>query len=115
MTYAQTLAWNPNFDLTCSNINNTIGYEICVSSPGPTYVAPNVTVPILTTATTAATVPTDAANGTTTDCGLWYEAVPGDYCNLITLRYGIALSDFLVLNPEVNEKYIPHHRSLCLS
>ena len=104
MTYAQMLAWNPIFDLTCSNLNSSVGLEICVSSPGGTYTVPSATIATITTATTAATVPTNAANGTNIDCGAWYEAESGDYCNLLVLRFGISLADFLVLNPEVNEK-----------
>ena len=106
INYAQILAWNPQFGLTCGNINNTIGLEICITSPGPSYTAP----PPLTAITTGGAaisklpVPTNVASGTTTSCGLWYEAMPGDYCNLIILNFGISLNDFLILNPEVYSK-----------
>ncbi|KAK3933774.1 hypothetical protein QBC46DRAFT_462929 [Diplogelasinospora grovesii] len=105
INYAQILAWNPQFDLTCSNINMTAGLEICISSPGPAY-TPSTTssaASVTASATTAVAVPSNAANGSTADCAQWYEAVPGDYCNLIIIRFGISLSDFLVLNPEVND------------
>lgn len=105
INYAQILAWNPQFDLTCSNINMTVGLEICVDSPGPAYTPPvTSTASITASATTAVPVPTNAANGSTADCAEWYEATPGDYCNLLIIRFGISLSDFLILNPEVNEK-----------
>lgn len=105
MTYAQVLAWNPNFDLLCSNIARSVGLEICISTPGDTYTVPGVTVTAaVTSATTAAAVPTNLAEGSTTNCGLYVEAQAGDYCNLLIVRYGISLANFLILNPEVNEK-----------
>lgn len=106
INYAQILAWNPQFGFTCGNINNTIGLEICITSPGPSYTAPPSLTAITTgsAAISALPVPTNVASGTTTSCGLWYEAMPGDYCNLIILNFGISLNDFLVLNPEVYSK-----------
>lgn len=106
INYAQILAWNPQFDLTCGNIDVTVGLEICVSSPGRNYTSPieSATTTVMASATTAAPVPTNAASGSTANCGNWYEAAKGDYCNQIIIRYGISLVDFLILNPEVNEK-----------
>ena len=46
--------------------------------------------------------PTDIASGSNTDCGRWYNVYPGDYCNLVVIKFGISLSDFLFLNPELN-------------
>ncbi|KAI0398850.1 hypothetical protein F4802DRAFT_613319 [Xylaria palmicola] len=105
MTYAQLLAWNPSIDLACSNLDKQAGYELCVGNPDPGYVAPTSTSLSVspTTATSPVAIPTDIANGTTTNCGSYYQAVPGDYCNLLLIRYGLSLGDFLVLNPEVNE------------
>ncbi|KAF2994019.1 hypothetical protein E8E14_001179 [Neopestalotiopsis sp. 37M] len=105
INYAQILAWNPQFDLTCGNIDVTVGLEICVSSPGRNYTSPieSATTTVMASATTAAPVPTNAASGSTANCGNWYEAAKGDYCNQIIIRYGISLVDFLILNPEVNE------------
>ncbi|KAH8680657.1 hypothetical protein BX600DRAFT_428641 [Xylariales sp. PMI_506] len=79
--------------------------EICITSPIRNYsISTNTTVTVTATqASMAAPISTDAASGSTTDCGLWYEAQPGDYCNLIIVRDGISLADFLILDPEVNE------------
>jgi LysM repeat protein len=105
MTQAQLLSWNPVLDLGCTNMNKSSGYEICVGMPGTAYVPPSNTLTgSPTTATSPVPVPTDVANGTTTNCGNYYQAVPGDYCNLILMRFGLSLTDFIVLNPEINEK-----------
>jgi hypothetical protein len=58
----------------------------------------------VTSAYTAAPIPTDVANGTNTKCGKYYKAVPGDYCNLIVLKYSITLEDFIFLNTAINAK-----------
>lgn len=52
---------------------------------------------------TAAPVPTDAADGSNTYCGLWYHAKLDDYYNLITMKFGIFLSAFRFLDSAVNE------------
>ncbi|KAK3337686.1 LysM domain-containing protein [Cercophora scortea] len=104
ISYAQLLAWNPNIGGSCRNLNSSVGYEICVSTPGTPYsLPPQASTQTVTSVTTAMPVPTNAANGSVTNCGMWYEAIPGDYCNLITMRFGLSLENFLILNPEVNE------------
>lgn len=77
--------------------------QLCVSKPGTPYTFPSSTTALAPiTATTAATVPTDVAVGTNTNCGKYYTAVSGDYCNLVILKFGISLDDFLFLNTAVN-------------
>jgi len=51
---------------------------------------------------TAAPIPTDVADGTNTYCGTYYEAIVGDYCNLIVMKFAISLQDFVFLNPAIN-------------
>jgi hypothetical protein len=46
----------------------------------------------------------DAADGTNDSCGQYYHVETGDYCNLICIKYGINLVDFVFLNPTINEK-----------
>lgn len=104
VSFAQILAWNPVFDLQCSNIMKSLGYEICVSAPGVESVVS--TANATTTATTAAAIPTNAASGTNQDCALWYEAAPGDYCNLLLVKFSISLANFQILNPEINTKQV---------
>lgn len=54
------------------------------------------------TASIAAPVPTNAKDESNRNCGDWYNVVEGDYCNLITMKYGISLPDFVFLNPSIN-------------
>ncbi|MCJ1355898.1 MAG: hypothetical protein MMC33_005890 [Icmadophila ericetorum] len=102
VTYAQILAWNPIFNLDCSNIDKSFGFEICRGNPGTHYVIPTISFAAVTVVTTPAPVPTNAATGTNADCGQWYQAIPGDYCNLLLIKFGISLDDFTFLNPEIN-------------
>ncbi|KAG9799438.1 Six-hairpin glycosidase, partial [Aureobasidium melanogenum] len=53
-------------------------------------------------ASTAASVPTDVATGTNHRCGQFYRAVPGDYCNMLLIKFSISLDDFVFLNPAIN-------------
>lgn len=71
--------------------------DVFFSTPGGNYTSN----PVTPTITTAATIPTDVATGTNTNCAQFYKVVSGDYCNTVALKYGISLSDFLFLNPEV--------------
>ena len=48
-------------------------------------------------------MPTNIAGETNRYCGKFYEAKLGDYCNLITMKFSISLSDFIFLNPAINE------------
>ena len=79
------------------------GSEVCINAPGKAYTYPSPTTLAPTIPVTAAPVPTDAAQGTNTKCGWWYRAVLGDYCNMIVIKFGIALNDFAYLNPAINE------------
>jgi len=78
------------------------GMEFCIGAPGTPYVAPSITVLAPSTASMAAPIPTNIAADTTTDCGEYYEAVLGDYCNMIVIKFGISLDDFVFLNPAIN-------------
>lgn len=54
---------------------------------------------------TAAPEPTDVTEGSggaERPCGRWYSVQKGEYCNLLAVRFSIALADFLFLNPAVN-------------
>lgn len=92
-----------NIDAGCYNIDGMVGDQLCIGSPGTPYVAPPHTSLAPSTATTPAPVPTDVAAGTNTDCGLYYLVEMGDYCNLVILKFGITLPDFVFLNPAINE------------
>lgn len=106
ITEAQFKAWNPAVNPGCSNLGTMNGTEVCVAAPGRKFVPPTGTTALPPmTPTTPATIPTDAADGSggsARPCGQWYEVQKGDYCNLLTLRFGISLADFLFLNTAVN-------------
>lgn len=97
-------AWNPSIDAGCYNLNTIMmGHQLCVSKPGERYVSPAPTTIQPSIPTTPAPVPTDIADQTNPYCGRYYKAVLGDFCNLITMKFGISLSDFRFLNPAINE------------
>ncbi|KAF7535861.1 hypothetical protein G7054_g5004 [Neopestalotiopsis clavispora] len=100
---AQLRAWNPSIDAGCYNLDDMIGQEICIDKPGEAYVTPSATTLAPSTAITPAPVPTNIAGETNDYCGRYYEAQLGDYCNLITMKFGISLADFIFLNPAINE------------
>ncbi|KAI5866007.1 LysM domain-containing protein [Durotheca rogersii] len=103
MTDSQFRAWNPSVDAGCYNLQRMVGDQVCVAVPGTPYITPAPTTIAPSIPTTAAPVPTNIAQGTNTYCGRYYEAIPGDYCNLVIMKFAISLSDFLFLNPAVNE------------
>lgn len=74
-----------------------------MESPGQKHAYQNTTVVASTAVTTVAPVPTDVAVNTTNRCGRYYDVVEGDYCNQIIVKYGISMSDFIFLNPSINE------------
>lgn len=78
------------------------GMEFCVGAPGIPYVAPNATLLAPLTASTVAPVPTNIAANTSQDCGKYYEAILGDNCNMMVIKFGISLDDFVFLNPAIN-------------
>lgn len=106
ITETQFHAWNPIVNYACSNLNIMNGSEVCIAAPGRKFVAPTDTsaLPPMTPTAPAAT-PTDAAEGSGGEkpCGRWYEVQAGDYCNLLSLKFGITPADFLFLNPGINE------------
>ncbi|KAL1616832.1 hypothetical protein SLS56_011264 [Neofusicoccum ribis] len=102
ITEAQLHAWNPIINYGCYNIESMEGTQLCVSAPGTEFVPPPATDLAPITPTTAAPVPTDAASGSNNYCARWYDVQPGDYCNLLTLKFGISLEDFVFLNPSIN-------------
>lgn len=79
-----------------------VGNQVCVAIPGTPYITPAPTTIAPSVPITAAPVPTNVAEGTNTNCGRYYEAIPGDYCNLVIIKFAISLGDFLFLNSGVN-------------
>lgn len=79
-----------------------VGDQVCVGIPGKPYTPPPSTTLQPTIPLTAAPIPTDIAEGTNKNCGKYYHAIAGDYCNLISMKFGISLEDFVFLNPAIN-------------
>ncbi|RDW84131.1 uncharacterized protein DSM5745_04457 [Aspergillus mulundensis] len=96
-TVTQLISWNANINRGCSNLNQLVSSQICISSPDG-----GVPVPDGPATTTAAAIPTDVAAGTNTQCAKYYRVSPGEDCSRITVMMGISLADFYFLNPEVN-------------
>lgn len=80
-----------------------VGNQVCDGVPGAPYITPAPTTLAPSIPTTAAPVPTNVADGAVSYCGRSYQAIPGDYCNLVIMRFSISLDDFLFLNSGVNE------------
>jgi hypothetical protein len=102
VTLADFQIWNPHMIGTCDQL---LGNQyFCVSPhggfvdlPSPVYNPTGASGTYYTTATPPGPTPT----GTTAQCGLYYEIKPGDTCQVLALRYGLSLSSFLTLNPEL--------------
>jgi hypothetical protein len=102
VTLADFQTWNPHMIGTCDQL---VGNQyFCISPhggfvdlPSPVYNPTGASGTYYTTATPPGPTPT----GTTAKCRLYYEAKTGDTCQVLALRYGISLDDFLALNPEL--------------
>ncbi|TQV92641.1 Peptidoglycan-binding Lysin subgroup [Cordyceps javanica] len=102
ITEPQLLAWNPVINPVCSNLKMMNGTTLCIEPPGPKLPPPATTNLPPSTPTTAAPIPSNTADGSNKPCGRWYQVEAGDYCNLVTLKFGISLPDFLFLNTGIN-------------
>ncbi|KAF7870543.1 hypothetical protein EAF04_004287 [Stromatinia cepivora] len=104
LSQVQVNTWNPILGDLCRSINHSVGDLICVSPPGePDYTVPTITAPPTSgPSTTAAPVPTPLAPGTTDYCAQYHLTKKGEYCNLLVIKFSIALEDFLFLNPHIN-------------
>lgn len=94
---SQLVSWNANLNRACSNVDQLVGMQICISFPGESGSAS-----ISTPSNTKAPVPPNMAVGTNTNCSRYYNISVGDYCSYMTIQEGISLPDFYFLNPEVN-------------
>ncbi|KAI0364298.1 hypothetical protein BV20DRAFT_1125711 [Pilatotrama ljubarskyi] len=103
ISWAQLLAWNPQIDSYCTNINTQVGKAICIGPPGGGYQASTALPPVSGTPTALA-IPTGpiAPGSDRSLCGMWYEAAPGDTCPQILQIFQITNDTFYTLNPNVN-------------
>ncbi|KAK7014296.1 hypothetical protein R3P38DRAFT_3003090 [Favolaschia claudopus] len=105
ITATQLQSFNPDLGTSCQLLSSKIGTNICLTPNGG---FPNVSVSIGNdnipsgTPTTFAAVPTPTVDGTTSNCGRYYQVKQGDVCNTVVLANSISLADFLTLNPEID-------------
>ena len=91
------VSWNINLNRDCSNIDQLVGSQICISFLGESAAGGTS----LNT-TDKAPIPPNLANGTNTNCARYYNVSAGGYCALITIQQTISLQDFYFLNPGIN-------------
>ncbi|KAH7925017.1 hypothetical protein BV22DRAFT_1129366 [Leucogyrophana mollusca] len=92
ITAAQFLAWNPEINADCTNLE--LGEAYCVAASAATTT---------TTSSVSAATPSNVAPGTVTaSCTAYHTVVSGDTCYLIEGEYGITDAQFLAWNPEIN-------------
>jgi hypothetical protein len=97
VSQAKLLSWNAFINGYYDNIANFTGQTIFVFNPLGDYLVENNTDTGYNTE--PATVPTDVAPQTNTNCGLYYDTVKGDDCGVVTINYSISIDDFIFLNP----------------
>ncbi|KIJ58950.1 carbohydrate-binding module family 50 protein [Hydnomerulius pinastri MD-312] len=97
----QLTSFNPMLGTGCTQIANQYGQNICISPHGgfPNVAAGYVAVP---TPTAIAPPPGPTVSGTTSNCGAWFLVPLNANCNQVVMNNSITLSEFLLLNPEVN-------------
>ncbi|KAJ5976984.1 hypothetical protein N7501_000326, partial [Penicillium viridicatum] len=83
-TVTQLISWNPNLNRECSNMNQLVGSQICLSFEKGA--APTISS---STAITTAPVPTNLANGTNTRCAKYHQVAINETCSLMTVKMGI--------------------------
>ncbi|EFQ25779.1 uncharacterized protein GLRG_00923 [Colletotrichum graminicola M1.001] len=102
ITEPQLLAWNPGINPVCSNLDMMNGTTLCIEPPGPKLPPAQTPGVPPVTPTSAAPILSNTAIGSDKPCGRWYEIEPGDYCNLLTLKFAISLEDFMFLSTSIN-------------
>ncbi|KAJ7751586.1 hypothetical protein B0H16DRAFT_1547596 [Mycena metata] len=81
---AQFIAMNPELNAGCTNL--ALGDAYCVQSSNSTATGP----------------PSNLAAGSLSNCTTYHTVISGDNCQTMEASSGIAASDFLRWNPEVN-------------
>ncbi|KAI1194415.1 carbohydrate-binding module family 50 protein [Nemania serpens] len=83
--------WNPAVGSSCTTL--IPGDYVCVG-----IITPSATT---TTSGIGISTPTPAQTGIATNCNRFYLVQPGDACDTIVAKYGIALNNFYAWNPAV--------------
>ncbi|KAG5351398.1 hypothetical protein C0989_006634 [Termitomyces sp. Mn162] len=103
VTTTQIQSFNPDLGTYCQLMPLRVGKQICLSPNGgfPKIGATAGAQPSATP-TALAPVPTPTISGSTSACGRWYKVQSGDICQTVALKNSVALTDFLTLNPEID-------------
>ena len=94
LTFSLFSGYNPTINSQCTNLLS--GVNVCLSPAAGTYTPTTIAGATVTqtgvyaTATITPTSPTPF--GTTSQCGRYYEAQSGDYCQQISLNNSISVS-----------------------
>lgn len=98
------LGYNPTINYDCTNLLS--GQTICLSPPAGFYTPTTISGATVTQtgiyATATVPAPTPVPFGTTTQCGRYYQAHSGDYCQAISLNHTISVALFEAINPSIN-------------
>ncbi|GIJ85588.1 hypothetical protein Asppvi_004447 [Aspergillus pseudoviridinutans] len=80
------------------------GDTICIGPPGGAYAPPPAPAPVSPNATyTTTAVPAlGTPPGTVANCGLYYDTVTGDDCNMIAMKFSITFNQLRLMNPQIN-------------
>ncbi|KAH2165418.1 hypothetical protein KXW37_006451 [Aspergillus fumigatus] len=100
ISYIQFMRWN------AAALHEPVfpGDTICIGPPGGAYAPPAAPIPVSPNATfTTTAVPAmGTPPGTVSNCGLYYDTVTGDDCNMIAMKYSITFSQLRLMNPQIN-------------
>lgn len=105
MDLVSLLNWNPAINVLCTNLGDLADMFVCVSPPGGLEQGTTITSAPPTSTTGVSTAVPKPPNGkeeSNYPCASWYTIQAGDYCEAVSIRQGIALRDFLFLNPSIN-------------
>lgn len=116
ITSTQLQSFNPGLGTYCQLMALKVGQTICIAPNGgwPNVGAPTSANVPSATPTTFAPIPSPTVNGTTSNCGKYYQVQVGDFCNSVVLNNSISLPDFLTMNLGDYKKYIYPRRSHCI-
>ncbi|KAJ6549608.1 hypothetical protein DFH09DRAFT_1366804 [Mycena vulgaris] len=100
ITTVQLQSFNPELGTCCQLMALRVGQTIFLTPNGRfPQVGTTTDANPSATPTTKAAVPTPTVDGTTSNCGKYYQVQTWDVCNTVVLNNSISLPDFLVMNP----------------
>ncbi|KAL8918130.1 MAG: hypothetical protein Q9172_005557 [Xanthocarpia lactea] len=105
VSYSTFSGYNPTINGQCSNLLS--GINVCISPAAGTYTPSTIAGATVTQvgvyATTTIMPPSPTPFGTTAQCGRYYQAQSGDYCQQISLNNSISVPLFEAINPSIND------------